>query len=242
MTHAFSNVYEDEQRARAYAELGFPGTYYLAFRDIPSLVRRYVRGTRALDFGCGTGRSSRFLRDLGLSVVGVDIAAAMLEEARRRDPAGDYRQVAVGDLHVLAGTSFDLVFAAFTFDNIPTDAAKAASVAALRAILAPAGHLIVIVSSPEIYVHEWASFSTKDFPANREARDGDRVQIIMLDVPDRRPVEDVVCSDVHYRQLFAGAHLEVRAMLRPLATGHEPMRWASETTVAPWSVYVLGAV
>jgi SAM-dependent methyltransferase len=242
MTHAFNNVYEDEQRARAYAELAFPGTYYLAFRDIPSLVRQHVRGTRALDFGCGAGRSSRFLRDLGLSVVGVDIAAAMLEEARRRDPAGDYRQVGVGDLCALAGASFDLVFAAFTFDNIPTDAEKATSLAALRAVLAPAGHLIVIVSSPEIYVHEWASFSTKDFPANREARDGDRVQIIMLDVPDRRPVEDTVCDDVNYRQLFAAAHLEVRDIVRPLATGHEPMRWVSETTVAPWSVYVLAAV
>ena len=239
MTRAFSNVYEDEQRARAYAELGFPGTYYLAFRDIPELVRRHVRGTRALDFGCGTGRSSRFLRDIGLSVVGVDIAAAMLEEARRRDPAGDYRQVAVGDLSVLAGARFDLAFAAFTFDNIPTDAEKAASLAALRAVLAPAGRVIVIVSSPEIYVHEWASFSTRDFPANRDAGDGDRVQIIMLDVPDRRPVEDVVCSDPHYRRLFAAAHLEVRALVRPLATGREPIRWASETVVAPWSVYVL---
>ncbi len=242
MKSAFSNVYDDDQRARAYAELEFPGTYYLAFRDIPGLVRRHVDGTRALDFGCGTGRSSRFLRDLGLSVVGVDIAPAMLEEARRRDPAGDYRHVGVGDLHALASMRFDLVFAAFTFDNIPTDAEKAISLAALRAILASAGHLIVIVSSPEIYVHEWASFSTKDFPANREAKDGDRVQIIMLDVPDRRPVEDIVCCDAHYRQLFPGAHLHVCDLVRPLAPGHEPVQWASETTVAPWSVYVLGAV
>jgi SAM-dependent methyltransferase len=241
MTRAFRNVYEDGQRARAYAELAFPGTYYLAFRDVPKLVRRHVRGTRALDFGCGTGRSSRFLRGLGLGVVGVDIAAAMLEEARRRDPAGDYRHVGVGDLRVLAGMSFDLVFAAFTFDNIPTDTEKAVSLAGLRAMLAPEGRLIAIVSSPEIYVHEWASFSTKDFPANRDAGDGDRVRIIMLDVPDRRPVDDVVCGDVHYRQLFAGAQLDVRDLRRPLATGEEPTRWVSETTVAPWSVYVLGA-
>lgn len=241
MTNTFSNVYEDEQRAQAYAGLAFPGTYYLAFRDIPDLVRQYVRGERALDFGCGTGRSSRFLRDLGLSVVGVDIAAAMLDEARRRDPAGDYRQVRAGDLGALAGAGFDLVFAAFTFDNIPTDGEKATSLAALRAALAPAGLLIIIVSSPEIYIHEWASFSTVDFPANREAGDGDRVQIIMLDVPDRRPVEDIVCGDAHYRQLFADARLEVRDMLRPLATGDEPIKWVSETAVAPWSVYVLSA-
>lgn len=238
---AFSNVYEDTERARAYAELAFPGTYYLAFRDIPSLVRHHVRGTRALDFGCGTGRSSRFLRDLGLglSVVGVDIAAPMLEQARRLDPAGDYRQVGVGDLGALGGLRFDLGFAAFTFDNIPTDAEKGASLAALRAVLAPTGRLIAIVSSPEIYLHEWASFSTQDFPANKAARDGDRVRIIMLDVPDARPVEDVLCGDAHYRRLFAAAQLQVLEMARPLATGAEPVRWGSETTVAAWSVYVL---
>jgi SAM-dependent methyltransferase len=242
MTRGFSNVYEDEQRARAYAELAFPGTYFLAFRDVPHLVRQHVRGTRALDFGCGTGRSTRFLRDLGLGVVGVDIAAAMLSEARRRDPAGDYREVGVGDLGALAGNSFDLVFAAFTFDNIATETEKGASLTALRALLAPAGQFILIVSAPEIYVHEWASFSTREFPANRTASDGDRVQIVMLDVPDRRPVEDVICGDTRYRHLFAQAQLEVREMVRPLATGQEPIRWVSETAVAPWSIYVLGAV
>ncbi|HXI03696.1 MAG TPA: methyltransferase domain-containing protein [Candidatus Saccharimonadales bacterium] len=242
MPNAFRNVYEDEERARAYAGLAFPGTYYLAFRDIPSLVRRHVGGTRALDFGCGAGRSSRFLRDLGLSVVGVDIAAAMLEEARRRDPAADYRQVGAGDLRVLEGMSFDLVLAAFTFDNIPTDAEKAASLAAIRNVLAPGGRLVIIVSSPEIYIHEWTSFSTRDFPENREARDGDRVRITMLDVPDRRPVEDVLCGDARYRQLFAGAHLKVLERVCPLASGEEPVSWVSETVVSPWSVYVLGAL
>jgi hypothetical protein len=64
----------------------------------------------------------------------------------------------------------------------------------------------------------------------------------MLDVPDRRPVDDVVCGDVHYRELFTGAQLEVFDVVRPLATGHEPVRWVCETTVAPWSVYILGAV
>ena len=238
---SFSNVYDDSERARAYAGLEFPGTYYLAFRDVPALITRYVRGARALDFGCGTGRSSRLLRDLGLSVVGVDISAPMLAEARRRDPLGDYRLVGVGDLSALAGSRFDLALAAFTFDNIPTDAEKLLSIRALSDLLAPLGRVIAIVSSPEIYVHEWASFSTKEFPANWQARDGDQVRIVMLDVPDRRPVEDVVCSDRRYRELFERAGLSVVEMLSPLATGDESIQWVSETTVPPWSVYVLGA-
>ena len=241
MSEAFGNVYDDAQLARAYSDLGFPGTYYLAFRDIPDLLRKHVHGNTALDFGCGAGRSSRFLRTLGLTVIGVDISTPMLEEARRRDPAGDYRQVAVGQLSGVANMKFDLIFAALTFDNIPARD-KGDILVALRAALEPLGRLIAIVSSPEIYVHEWASFSTRAFPANRGAQDGDRVKITMLDVPDRRPIEDVVCSDTHYRRLFADAGFALLEKTCPLATGVERIRWVSETTIAPWSVYVLGAV
>ena len=35
MTDDFSNVYADAERAASYADLEFPGTYYLAYRDLP---------------------------------------------------------------------------------------------------------------------------------------------------------------------------------------------------------------
>jgi ubiquinone/menaquinone biosynthesis C-methylase UbiE len=125
MNRTIGNVYEDEQRACAYATLEFPGTYYLAFRDLPALIRRYNHGRRALDFGCGTGRSTRFLRNLRLEVVGVDISQAMLDQARARDPSGEYYLVCGSIVGEFAPGSFDLILAAFTFDNIPTDETKA---------------------------------------------------------------------------------------------------------------------
>jgi len=135
--------------------------------------------------------------------------------------------------------SFGVILAAFTFDNIPTDAAKTDALRRLRSVLALNGALFLVVSSAAIYVNEWASFSTKDFPENRDARDGDRVHIVMLDVPDRRPVEDVLCTDANYRRLFEDASLELREMRSPLATGQETTPWLSETTTAPWTIYVL---
>ena len=107
MSPDFSNVYEDERRAASYSDLGFPGTYYLAYRDIPEIVERHVGGLRALDFGCGTGRSTRFLRELGFDVIGVDISASMLERARELDSEGDYRLVPDGALPGLELASFD---------------------------------------------------------------------------------------------------------------------------------------
>lgn len=237
----FENVYADDVRAKAYAELGYPGTYYLAFRDLPELIARHVSGRAALDFGCGTGRSSRFLDDLGFDVVGVDIAERMLVRARERDPRGDYRLVPDGDLSDLEGDRYDLILSAFTFDNVPDAEQRSALFGALGNLLAEGGRMINLVSAPEIYRHEWASFSTKDFPENDDARSGDRVRIVMLDVDDRRPVQDVFWTDQDYRSQYDAAGLRVVESHRPLGKPSEPYSWVSETEVSPWMIYVLAA-
>lgn len=239
MTDDFANVYADTARAEAYARLEFPGTYHLAFRDLPGILTKYVQGTSALDFGCGTGRSTRYLRDLGYSTVGVDIAEPMLAHARALDPQGEYHLVPADAPPPLAEGAYDLVFAAFTFDNIPTANRKLEIFQALRASLTPRGRIVIIVSDPAIYRHEWASFSTRDFPENHTARNGDTVRIVMLDVPDRRPVEDILCTPEAYRDIFNQAGLIVLKAAHPLGRAGEPYAWVSETTVAPWTIYVL---
>lgn len=236
---AFTNSYGDATRASAYARLEFPGTYYLAFRDLPSILARHAPGRRALDFGCGAGRSTRFLRELGFEATGVDISAEMLAHARRLDPSGDYRLVADGSLHGLGRTRVDLVLSAFTFDNVPTRRKKVALFRQLGARLGPGGCIVNLVSTPEIYTHEWASFSTRPFPANHTARTGEMVQTVITDVADARPVHDVLWPDEAYRAVYASAGLEVLLAHRPLATGEEPWRWVSETEVPPWCIYVL---
>jgi SAM-dependent methyltransferase len=231
----FFNVYDDKARADAYAKLEFPGTYYLAYRDLPSIIAEHVRGRSALDFGCGTGRSTRFLRELGFDTVGVDIAAHMLERARTMDPEGDYRHVAEGGIDRFAPCTYDLVLSAFTFDNIPTMERKVALFQSLGRLLNHTGRIVSLVSSPEIYVNEWASFSTKDFPRNRTAKSGDEVLIVMLDVEDKRPVKDIMWTD----EVYERAELVAVKKHRPLAKLDEPYPWVSETTIAPWVIYVL---
>ena len=239
MSQQFTNVYEDHARADAYAQLEFPGTYFLAFRDLPKLLHEHVHGCAALDFGCGTGRSTRFLRGLGFDPVGVDIAPSMLARARELDPQGDYRLVGDGDLSGLPTATYDLILSTFTFDNIPTLDRKATLLASLRQSLKPSGRLVSLVSTPDIYVNEWASFSTRDFPENRSVVSGGRVRIVMLDVGDRRPVEDVVCSNADYARLYTAAGLQSVALHCPLGSPTDGIDWVSETTVAPWAIYVL---
>ena len=239
MSTDFQNVYQDGVRADAYAQLEFPGTYYLAYRDLPGIIGTHVRGRTALDFGCGTGRSTRFLRSLGFDVLGVDISEEMLRRARQRDPQGDYRLVADGSVGGLPPETFDLVLAAFTFDNIPTVEKKVALFRSLRELLRRHGRIVTVVSTPEIYVNEWASFTTRAFPANRTARSGETVRIVMLDVGDSRPVEDVLWTDEGYHEVYQQSGLVVPATYYPLGQPTEPIPWVSETTIAPWAIYVL---
>lgn len=238
----FVNVYGDDTRALAYSGLAFPGTYYLAFRDIPGLLEQYVAGRVALDFGCGAGRSTRFLKEQGFEATGVDISASMLTHAQARDPDGRYQLVPDGDLSSLASGGFDLVFSAFTFDNVPGPEARVHLLGQLKRLLSPAGRIINLVSAPEIYRNEWASFSTRDFAENQTARGGDRVRIVMLDVEDRRPVEDVLWTESDYRELYGEVGLEVIHLHRPLGTDADPCAWVSEVHTSPWAIYVLRPV
>lgn len=238
MPAAFSNVYEDQTRARAYATLEFPATYYLGFRDLPTLISKHVHGAKAFDFGCGAGRSTRFLRALGFDVVGADISEPMLALARERDPQGKYFLLPEGRLDEFAA-EYDLVLSAFTFDNIPLLEKKIALLAALKKLLRPGGRIINLVSAAEIYLHEWTSFSTKDFPQNHLAQSGDKVFIVMLDVEDRRPVEDILCTHEDYLSAYRQAGLRVLEMHQPLGSPNETFAWKSETSISPWSIYVL---
>jgi len=234
-----ANTYADPRYAEAYARLEFPGTYHLAFRDLPVLLARHARGPAALDFGCGAGRSTRFLRRCGFAATGVDVAEEMLHRARGQDPAGQYRLVPDGDLGCLPDASFDVVLSAFAFDNVPTRQRKVRILRELRRVLRDDGVLVNLVSSPEIYTHEWVSFSTRDYPENRHAASGDTVRIVNLAVADRRPVEDVLWTDEAYHEVYGAADLAVVETLRPLGRSGEPFPWVSETTVSPWVVYVL---
>ncbi len=236
---SFANVYEDPAFAASYAQLDFPGTYLLAFRDLPDIVRRQVRGRRALDFGCGAGRSSRFLRDLGFEVVGLDVSSAMIDLARRADPTGDYRLRDAADPSVPLPGPVDLVFCAFPFDNIPGWEPRLRLLEALRGALAPGGRLVNLVSSPAIYTHEWVSFTTRAWPENLEARTGDVVRIAGRSVSDHRPVEDILWRDEAWLELYRRAGLQLLELQRPLARGDEGPAWISETAIPPWTVWVL---
>jgi len=236
---SFENSLGNQIRAESYSRLEFPNTYYLAYRDLPSIISEHITGINAVDFGCGTGRSTRFLKQLGFNVTGIDISEDMLRIARKLDTSGDYQLVSNGQYSHIGNEKFDLVQSIFTFDNIQGWDNRILILKGLRDLLKPGGKIICLDSTPELYVNEWASFSTKDFPENLIANTGDIVRDIMLDVEDRRPVEDIFWTEPDYHKLFKLSGLSADAVYKPLGKADEPFNWISETHTAPWMIFVL---
>lgn len=235
----FSNVYEDKFRAESYSRLEFPGTYYLAYRDLPGLIEKFVSGKRVFDFGCGTGRSVRFLKKLGFEVTGIDISQSMVNIAKDLDPEGEYYHIDLAAYAANEKRKYDLITAVFTFDNIPGIEARKALLLALKSLLTENGKIILVDSTPEIYKNEWLSFSTADYPENRNAKSGEKVKIVMKDVEDKRPVEDIIWYPEDYYELFVASRLKMLMEHKTLGKPDEDFEWKSEKDTAPWVVYVL---
>ena len=70
--------------------------------DLQEVVERFfVRGGNSADIGCGGGREVAWLNANGFPAAGFDACEGLLDEARRRHPAG-YRQAERHSLSELA--------------------------------------------------------------------------------------------------------------------------------------------
>jgi SAM-dependent methyltransferase len=117
------------------------GDFGRAFVLDRPMLERVTAGnfTTALDVGCGEGRFCRMLSERGIRAIGIDPTEPLIAEARRRDPAGDYR---IGRAEALdfPDASFDLVVAYLSLIDIPD---LPAAIAEMARVLRPGGALLI---------------------------------------------------------------------------------------------------
>ncbi|MDP9842474.1 class I SAM-dependent methyltransferase [Streptosporangium lutulentum] len=129
-----------------------------------------------LDLGCGEGRVSRDLSELGHRVTGVDISPVLVEAAREAHPDGRYMVADAADLPFDDG-AFDLVVAYNVLMDVDD---LSGSVREAARVLAPGGRLVLAITHPitntgrfdgETFVLDGSYFERRRFRQEVE-RDG----------------------------------------------------------------------
>jgi SAM-dependent methyltransferase len=97
-------------------------------------------GERVLDLGCGAGRFVAALQEAGAEPVGVEIAEAALERARRNAPGADLRLAEPDGSLPLEHGSFDLVWCSEVLEHVGDTEHLLLEV---RRVLRPHGRVLV---------------------------------------------------------------------------------------------------
>jgi len=213
-----------------------PGTDYLGFRDLPLLLEKYVLGKEALDVGCGTGRSARFLKSLGYQVIGIDIFEPMLTEAKELDPLGDYRVISSQGEWPIGNKKFDLILFSFVLIELASKEEIKKVLEKAKQCLTEQGVAVILTTSEEAYKNDWLSMAA-NFPENEKARSGDIVKLYVKEHDFE--LKDYYWKDKDYSECIHHAGLQLLEKYYPLGNKMDNKAWISEEKISPFVIYLL---
>lgn len=169
MAHPNAPGYTDLQAAELYNVLN-PWS-----RSDEFFLDWVMRGTNAIDIGCGTGRLLHRAREAGQTgeLVGIDPDPGMLEVAARHDGI-TWRQTKAAELANVA--RFDIaIMASHGFQYLATDDELDRSLAAIARALVPGGRFVFDTRNP--LAREWETW-TPDHPFDVIDPDGRALRMI----------------------------------------------------------------
>lgn len=131
-----------ERIAAEYARRSFEELRHKPFdRHILDMLVPRLEGV-VCDLGCGPGQVARYLRDQGVQeVIGVDLSAGMLEQARRLNPDIEFLEASMYRLPV-KNEAWGAIVAFYSLIHIPRREVPQV-LQELRRVLRPGGLLLV---------------------------------------------------------------------------------------------------
>jgi SAM-dependent methyltransferase len=133
-----AGIFDRADVAEWYAQQG-------AFPAEAAYLDKYgatIRGRKILDLGVGSGRTTRQLLPLSDDYIGIDLAPAMIETARRDFPQASFRRMDVRDIGKLEHGRFGFVNGALAIMSAFNHAERLTILAAVHDLLTDDGLFI----------------------------------------------------------------------------------------------------
>jgi len=158
MDQEFNDVDESYNRVAEQYALRFFGE--LEHKPLDrQLLDRFAAIVQGLgpvcDLGCGPGHVARYLHERGVRVMGLDLSAVMVEQARRLNPGIEFRQGNMLSLDI-EEEAWGGIVAFYSIIHVPRTE-TAIALAEIKRVLRPGGLLLLAfhVGDETVHLSEW---------------------------------------------------------------------------------------
>ena len=215
--------------AKIYGTLGIEGTTYeIGYACVRESLGDGIAGKAFLDFGCGAGRSTFFLKALGAEhVYGVDHDQNMLDLslATKRDGVEFFL---IADVIPLPDEAVDGAISLTVFVEIRTMAAMSEACSEVARVLRHGSPFIVMSVSPMAFGHTFRSFG---YPTAKPLQSGDITTAIVTAPAGQVSIDDTYWTEEDYRSALVQAGFTVTAIDYPRP--HDPGTWSTDEAAVP---------
>lgn len=142
-----------------------PGSYVIKLVEMLG----NVQGLAVLDAGCGEGKNSEYLADLGAQVLAIDVSHKAITNARARWTSRGSVRYVVGDVRSVRAGSFDVVIAYGMLHCLGSERELRDVIERLQKVTRPGGHHVACIFndrhqdlaaahpgfSPLLLPHDW---------------------------------------------------------------------------------------
>jgi SAM-dependent methyltransferase len=191
-----------------------------------------ISGKTFLDFGCGAGRSARFLKELGAQhVYAVDHDQNMIDQALSQALDG------VTFLHIdgpipLSDASIDSAVSMNAFIEIRTVDAMTRTCAEIARTLRPCALFVLQSANPMAFGHTFRNFS---YPHAGPLRSGETTPCIVTVPEGRFVIQDTYWNEDDYMDAIERVGLTVITIDYPRPS--DPAAWSTdEASISPFIV------
>lgn len=215
-----------KNNAKTYSKLGIKGTTYEPGFNEAKMILGNLNEKIALDFGSGTGRSTRLLLSLGAKkVIGIDHNQSMIDQAKKiQNDRLEF--IKINNKIPLDTDTFDVALAAYVFMEVSTLAEMEQISREIHRVLKSNGVFIIITNNPQAMGHEYLSFG---YPKKNNPKSGEKIPCAIKKGEKSFIINDYYWSETDYKTVLEKIGFTV-SMTFPKMNG---AGWLDETKIAP---------